>query len=220
MIVVTGATGTVGSGVVKRLAGRGEQVRALSRRPSAQGPGADAVGLVEWVAGDLDDAGTLAGLANGASAIFLLTTGEHGPAQSRNVLAEAERAGAGLIVSLSALSAGHGATDPISAWHRAAEAILKAGPVPWCVLRPGGFMSNTALYWAESIRYAGAVYAPFGDGRAAIIDPGDISECAVRCLLYPGHAGRALRAHRAAGAFQRRAGPGHRSCDRPRSHLC
>jgi uncharacterized protein YbjT (DUF2867 family) len=190
MFVVTGVTGTVGSGVVKRLAGRGEQVRAVSRHPSGQGPGAGAGGLVEWFVGDLDDARTLAGLADGASAIFLLTTGEQGPAQSRNVLAEAERAGAGLIVSISALSVGHGARDPISTWHRAAEAVLEAGSVTWCVLRPDGFMSNTALYWAESIRYAGAVYAPFGDGRAAIIDPGDISECAVRCLLDPGHAGR------------------------------
>ena len=192
MIVVTGATGTVGTGVVKGLAERGERVRAVSRHPSAQGqgPGADAGGLVEWVAGDLDDSRTLAGLADGASAIFLLTTGQQGPAQSRNVLAEAERAGTGLIVSISALSAGHGARDPISTWHRAAEAVLEAGSVPWCVLRPGGFMSNTALYWAGSVKYAGTVYAPFGSGRAAIIDPGDISECAVRCLLDPGHAGR------------------------------
>jgi uncharacterized protein YbjT (DUF2867 family) len=106
------------------------------------------------------------------------------------VLAEAERAGAGLIVSLSALSAGHGAQDPISAWHRAAEAVLEAGSVPWCVLRPGGFMTNTALYWADSIKYSGTVYAPFGAGRAAIIDPGDISECAVRCMLDSGHTRR------------------------------
>jgi uncharacterized protein YbjT (DUF2867 family) len=181
MIVVTGATGTVGSGVLQRLIERGEHVRAVSRQPSVPRPGTDASGLVEWFTGDLDEAGTLAGLADGASAVFLLTTGPQGPAQSRNVLAEAERAGAGLIVSLSALSAGHGAQDPISAWHRAAEAVLEAGSVPWCVLRPGGFMTNTALYWADSIKYSGTVYAPFGAGRAAIIDPGDISECAVRC---------------------------------------
>jgi (4-alkanoyl-5-oxo-2,5-dihydrofuran-3-yl)methyl phosphate reductase len=191
MIVVTGATGTVGSGVVKRLVERGEQVRAVSRHPSGQRPGADAGGLVEWLTGDLDDSRTLAGLADGASAIFLLTAGQQGPAQSRSVLAEAERAGAGLIVSISALSAGHGARDPISTWHRAAEAVLEAGSVPSCVLRPGGFMSNTALYWADSIKYTGTVYAPFASGRAAIIDPGDISECAVRCLLDPGHAGGA-----------------------------
>jgi (4-alkanoyl-5-oxo-2,5-dihydrofuran-3-yl)methyl phosphate reductase len=190
MIVVTGATGTVGSGVAERLVGRGQRVRALSRRrPPAQRPGADA-GKVEWFAGDLDDPGTLAGLADGASAVFLVTNGQEGPAQAANLLAEAERAGIGLIVSLSALSAGHGAQDPISGWHREAEAVLQAGPVPRCVLRPGGFMSNTALYWAGSIKYAGTVYAPFGDGRAAIIDPGDISECAVSCLLEPRHAGR------------------------------
>ena len=185
MILVTGATGTVGSGVLTGLVEHGEQVRGVSRRPA--GPD---YGGVEWFAGDLSDAATLDGLADGADAVFLLTSGEDGPAQARNVLARAEQAGVRLIVGLSALSVGHGATDPISTWHRAAEETLQAGTVPWCILRPGGFMSNT-LAWADSIRHAGSVYAPFADGRTAVIDPGDISACAVSCLLEPGHAGRA-----------------------------
>jgi uncharacterized protein YbjT (DUF2867 family) len=185
MILVTGATGTVGSGVLTGLVEHGEQVRGVSRRPA--GP---AHGGVEWFAGDLSDAATLGGLADGADAVFLVTSGEDGPNQARNVLARAEQAGVRQIVGLSALSVGHGAADPISTWHRAAEETLQAGPIPWCILRPGGFMSNT-LAWADSIRHAGSVYAPFADGRTAVIDPGDISACAVSCLLEPGHAGQA-----------------------------
>jgi (4-alkanoyl-5-oxo-2,5-dihydrofuran-3-yl)methyl phosphate reductase len=187
MIVVTGATGTVGSGVVKGLITQGEHVRAVSRRPPA-GSSESQARAVEWLPGDLSDAGSLDGLANGASAIFLLTSGPQGPEQARNVLAQAEQAGVELIVSLSALSVGHGATDPISTWHRAAEAIVQAGSVPWCFLRPGGFMSNT-FQWADSIKHANSVYAPYGQGRAAVVDPGDISECAATCMLQPGHAG-------------------------------
>lgn len=50
-------------------------------------------------------------------------------------------------------------------------------------------MSNT-LNWAGSIKHAGRVYAPYGKGRTAIIDPNDIAECAVKCLLQPKHLGR------------------------------
>lgn len=187
MIVVTGATGTVGSGVVEGLIKQGEHVRAVSRRPPT-GSSENQAGAVEWFTGDLEDAGALDGMATGASAIFLLTSGPQGPEQARNVLAQAEQAGVGLIVGLSALSVGHYATDPISTWHRAAEAIIEAGSVPWCFLRPGGFMSNT-LQWAGSIKHANSVYAPYGQGRTAVVDPGDISECAVTCVLQPGHAG-------------------------------
>jgi (4-alkanoyl-5-oxo-2,5-dihydrofuran-3-yl)methyl phosphate reductase len=189
VIVVTGATGTVGSGILPVLAAAGEKVRAVSRRPPQDRIDRDRADRLEWFPADLADSKTLDGLADGADAIFLLPVGPGGPEQARNVLAQAERSGVGLIVSLSALSVGHGASDPISTWHRATEAVVTAGSVPWCVLRPGGFMSNT-LRWADSIRQAGAVYAPYGHGRTAVIDPGDISACAVTCLLQPGHAGR------------------------------
>lgn len=185
MIVVTGATGTVGSGVVDLLIERGEQVRAVSRKPGGTAP----AGL-EWLTADLTEPSSLAGMATGADAIFLLSTGENGPEQDRNVLAEAERASVRMIVKLSALSVAHGADDPISSRHRAGEHALQAGSVPWCFLRPGGFMSNT-LGWVDSIKHTGTVYAPFGYGRTAVIDPQDIAESAVKCLLQDAYAGRA-----------------------------
>ncbi|MER6918508.1 NmrA family NAD(P)-binding protein, partial [Streptomyces spiralis] len=55
MILVTGATGTIGSDVVRQLAARGEKVRALTRDPAkARVPAG-----VEVVRGDYHDPASL-----------------------------------------------------------------------------------------------------------------------------------------------------------------
>lgn len=62
--------------------------------------------------------------------------------------------------------------------------------MPWTMLRPLGFMSN-ALHWAHTVRTANTVYAPFGQGRIAAVDPDDIGAVAAAVLTGSGHAGRA-----------------------------
>src|ERR1044072_7441809 len=68
MILVTGATGTIGSDVVRQLAARGEKVRALTRDPArARVPAG-----VEVVRGDYLDRGSLDAAMSGAAAAFLV----------------------------------------------------------------------------------------------------------------------------------------------------
>ena len=62
-LLVTGATGKVGSRLAKRLAQRGDQVRALVRR-AAELPG------IELVQGDLLDPDSLAGAVRGVDAVI------------------------------------------------------------------------------------------------------------------------------------------------------
>lgn len=62
-ILVTGATGKVGSRLAKRLAARGDQVRALVRDKAADLPG------IELVVGDLRDPGSLAAAVAGVDAV-------------------------------------------------------------------------------------------------------------------------------------------------------
>lgn len=66
-ILVTGATGKVGSRLAKRLAGRGDQVRALVRDRVRATELGDA--RVELVLGDLLDRGSLAAAVSGADAV-------------------------------------------------------------------------------------------------------------------------------------------------------
>src|ERR1044072_5313895 len=68
VIVVTGATGNVGSELVPRLVAAGASARAVHRDPAA----ADLPAGVEVVRGDLLDPATLDDAFAGAGAVFLL----------------------------------------------------------------------------------------------------------------------------------------------------
>jgi uncharacterized protein YbjT (DUF2867 family) len=183
MILVIGATGTVGRQLVAELlADGGMGVRALSRTPERAGlPGG-----VELVAGDLGRPETLSAALAGVERVFLLSGGPEGPGHDANLIRAAKQAGVAHVVTLSVLGAGHGADDPITRWHLAGERAVVDSGIPWTILRPGAFMSN-ALMWAASITAQDAVYAPFTQAKTAAIDPADIAAVAARALTEPGH---------------------------------
>lgn len=186
MILVTGATGTVGRELIANLLPLDVPVRALSRDPGR----ADLPAGIEVVTGDLSQPDTLGPALHGVDRVFMLSAGPDGPRHEANLIAAAQRADRPHIVKLSALSGEHQANDPITRWHLAGEKALLDSGLSWTFLRPGGFMSN-ALQWVGGIASQGTVYAPYGEGRSAVIDPADIAAVAAVILTQPGHVGRA-----------------------------
>jgi uncharacterized protein YbjT (DUF2867 family) len=181
MILITGATGTVGSEVVKALLpAQADHLRVLTRNPGAVFPEG-----VEKVVADLGD-GDLAPALDGVRAVFSLTERLNIAAHGRRLIAAAQRAGVKRIVKLSVRNVGHGATDPITTLHRADEEAIRDSGIGWTFLRPTGFMSN-ALNWAGMIAGDQVVHAPFAVGRAAFVDPADIAAVAAACLTHDGH---------------------------------
>ena len=90
MILVTGATGTVGRAVVEQLKADGQPVRILIRTASRM---ADLSG-VEAVQGDLNKPETLEPAFAGVEKVFLLTAmGPDLPQLEANALEAARRAG-------------------------------------------------------------------------------------------------------------------------------
>ncbi|WP_405161033.1 NAD(P)H-binding protein [Nocardia sp. NBC_01499] len=186
MILVTGATGTVGRAVIDQLRAAGAQVRATSRHPAAAQLPAD----VEVVQADLGDPTRMAAAMRDADRVFLLSTGPAIPEHDAVVARAAAEAGIARLVKLSSGRTGDDtATDPIPTWHRAGEQSVRAAGAPWTIVRPLGFMSN-ALHWAGTIRAHGAVYAPYGQGRIAVIDPRDIAAVVTVALTTDGHDGQ------------------------------
>ncbi|WP_029902110.1 NAD(P)H-binding protein [Nocardia brasiliensis] len=186
MILVTGATGTVGRALIEQLLATGERVRAVTRRPeSARLPAA-----VEVVRAELSDSAAVAVAMRDVHRVFLLSTGPAIPEHDATVAGAAAAAGVTCLVKLSSGRAGdETATDPIPTWHRAGEAAVRASGVACTVIRPLGFMSN-ALHWAGTIRVHGAVHAPYGQGRIAVIDPRDIAAVAAAALTTDAHLGQ------------------------------
>jgi uncharacterized protein YbjT (DUF2867 family) len=69
------------------------------------------------------------------------------------------------------------------------ETAVRESGLPWTLLRPAAFMSNT-LRWAPELRAGDVVREPFAAARVANIDPYDIAAVAVRALLTPAHEGQ------------------------------
>jgi uncharacterized protein YbjT (DUF2867 family) len=184
MILVTGATGTIGSEVVAILAERGEQVRAMTRNPGH-------VNLpAELVRGDFDDRDSLDRAVAGADALFLLDA--PGPWIERHDLAMLDAArshGVGKVVKLSAIGTGEETELRSGRWHLPGERALRAGGADWTILRPSSFATNT-LHWAAMIRAGQPVPNLAGNGAQGVIDPRDVAEAAVAALTTPDHAGR------------------------------
>ncbi|NEC90045.1 NAD(P)H-binding protein [Streptomyces sp. SID12501] len=189
MILLTGATGTVGRLVARRLPAAGP-VRLLARDPerAASLAGAHA----EVVGGDFEDPASLHRALTGVRSALLVTVNPLTHAYDENFLTAARAAGVGHIVKLTTLSVTEpDAMDLVTEWQRENERLLRASGLSWTLLRPRAFMSNT-LGWARSIRAEGVVRSASGTVATAAIDPRDIADVAVRALTDPaGHTGQA-----------------------------
>jgi uncharacterized protein YbjT (DUF2867 family) len=177
MILVTGATGTVGGQVVEQLIAANQPVRAVARDPEHAGLREG----VELVAGDLTDAVGLAPHLHGVDAVFLLwpfpsveSVRKLGPP-----LIDTLAKHVGRVVDLSATPA---AKPPGGFW-RALEELIEASGVQWTHLRPTGFAKNT-LIWADQIRAGDVVRWPYPDAARSLIHERDIAAVAVQALIH------------------------------------
>jgi len=182
MILVTGATGTVGREVVIQLLAAGEQVRGMTRNPST----AKLDARVELVKGDFASPDTLAKAVDGVERVFSLTFGPQTGTHERDLAGLAKKAGVRHIVKLSAMGGDGGTKNAIRKWHEQGEEAIKETGISWTVVRPGGFMSN-ALHWRETVRTQGKVFSNYGDGKLPSVHPRDIAAVAVRALTSDGH---------------------------------
>lgn len=180
MILVTGATGTIGSEVLRLLTSRGEEVRAMTRNPSRIPAGVDVVRA------DFEHPETLRAAVDGVTTVFLATApGSWIAGHDLALLEAASAAGVAKVVKLSAI----GTDTRKDSWHAPGEEALRAGDPAWTILRPSGFASNT-LRWAENIRAGHPVPNMTGTGTQTIVDPRDVAAAAVETLLSPDHNGR------------------------------
>lgn len=191
MILVTGATGTIGREVVRQLVERNVKVRAMTRDPSKVKPGVlpDDAAIVK---GDLEQPESLPAALQGVTKVFALASGPDVGKHDGALAGAAKAANVQHLVKLSAETADDHPEQLIGRWHRAGEDAIKQSGLPWTFVRPAGFMSN-ALNWAHTIKTQGKVYAPVGDAKSAPIDPRDIAAVIVMALTTPGHAGQAYK---------------------------
>lgn len=187
-ILVTGATGTVGSETIKALSGLDIHVRAgvhsLIKGDRFRGlPNVDMVHLV------FQDPETLRVAFTGVDRVFLITPlAENQVEAAKKMIDMARQTGVRHIVRLSASVAGTRPDIQLGRWHREVEEYLEASGIPYTHLRPSSFMQNFVSHaTAASICDANAIYMPFGQARVSFVDARDVAAVARVVLTEPGH---------------------------------
>lgn len=180
MIVLTGATGTVGSALMRRLAGAGVQARALAH--SAGGQAAIESQGLDPVQGDFDKPETLISAFEGCDRLFLLSP-PHPDQTEREKAAidSARRAGVSYVVALSVMGADPSSPSAFARWHAGIDEHLANSAMDYTILRPAGFM-QTHLWPVATVGSEGRWYGMTGDGAAAFIDAEDIAATAAAVL--------------------------------------
>lgn len=188
MIAVLGATGRVGSAVLRQLA-------------AAE---ADAVGIARHTApaplpirtADLLDARALEQALDGATRLLLLTPGgPQQPALEAAALHAALATGIDHIVKISggAASLGPNGTTATAVAHWRSEQAIEQSGVGFTFLRPSFYAQNLLDAPAAVSRATGVLPDPFGGAAIAAIDVRDLAACAVACLLDPSPPSQAWR---------------------------
>jgi uncharacterized protein YbjT (DUF2867 family) len=182
MILVTGATGNIGSVLLNELHQSGAgPVRGLTRDAAhASFPEG-----IEAAEGDLAQADSLKAALEGVRSLFLLS----GMGADAEVLTAARQAGVEHVVLVSSITVQTHPHLPPARANLAVERTLKDSGMAWTILRPTQFASN-ALWWAQSIREEGVVRAPYADTGLPAVHPADIATVARTVLTEPGHRGR------------------------------
>ena len=186
-ILITGATGTVGSETVKALAGEEVRVRA-GVHSLIKGDRFRNLPNVEMVHLDFHNPDSLKAAFTGITRVFLITPFTEDQVNLGKLLIDyAKEAGVKQVVRLSASGADAEPGIQLGRWHREIEKYLEASGLPFTILRPSSFMQNFVHYNADSIRNEDRIYMPLGQGKVSYIDVRDIAEVARVVLTRPIH---------------------------------
>ncbi|RYZ10290.1 MAG: SDR family oxidoreductase [Myxococcales bacterium] len=182
IILITGATGSVSSALIRSLKGAsGVRLRALVRDAS-KAPALRAQGL-EVTPGDLDEPESLSQAFAGVNDLWLLNgVTPRQPENSMNALWAAKQAGVERVVRLSAIGASPDAPTRNGRLHALSDAELMSSGLKWTILRPHFYLQNL-LMAASAIGAQGNLYWDMGEGKLAMIDVRDVAEVAAKVLL-------------------------------------
>jgi len=177
-VLILGASGTIGSKLVKDLKDKPVNIRTTSRKQyeveQQCREGEDCKFL------DLDDPTTFALALAGVDRVFLLTGYSVGMlTQSKTLVDAAKKAGVSHIVHVGVF-AEWDTTDAHFAWHQMIEKYIEASGISWTHLHPNMFMEAlTGAYLPKNLSFT----TYWDDRRVGYIATSDIAAVAAQVLV-------------------------------------
>jgi uncharacterized protein YbjT (DUF2867 family) len=186
-ILVTGATGNVGSEVVRSLLEMGQPVvaAAVDEGDAQNVPGED----TETVLFRFGEGETYRDAFAGVGRLFLMRPPQISDVRTYlfPVVDRARQVGVRHIVFLSLLGVERQRFVP----HYRVEKKIEASGLPHTFLRPSFYMQNLNTTHRAEIRDRDEILIPVGKARTSFIDVRDIGAVAAKVLTEPGHENRA-----------------------------
>jgi uncharacterized protein YbjT (DUF2867 family) len=184
-ILVTGATGNVGSEVVRQLsqftsdASIKAAVHSVENAKKVQ-----QYDRVKTVQIDYDKEEGLQAAFNNANKLFLLThPSPKTVVHESNLISEAKKSGIGHIVKQSVMGADLKSGVEVMHLHRQTEKMIESSGIPYTFLRPNEFMQGFINYQGPTIKNNNAFYIPAADAKVSFVDARDIAAVAVKALM-------------------------------------
>jgi len=184
-ILVTGASGTVGSEVINQLSSDIVDVNIRAAAHSIESvKKVTKSESVEPIQIDYNNPDTLKDALKEVDRVFLLTPFQSDMVElSSKFLKEITNSGnIKQIVKLSVMGADSEPGIIGSRLHRQVEKMIEESRIPFTFLRPNFFMQNFVTFFSRSIMEQGAFYLPAGDGKVSFVDVRDIAAVAVQSL--------------------------------------
>jgi uncharacterized protein YbjT (DUF2867 family) len=197
MILVAGATGVLGSEIVRNLLARGEKVRAMARATSKP----DTVDSLrkagaEIIVADLKEPASLTAACRGVdgviSSVTTITTSQPGDSfeatdgqGTKSLIDAARKAGAKKFVFVS-FDADYAADAPLTRAKRAAEEHLKKSGLDYTILHSSLFFETWLgpMLFADPVAGTVKIYGA-GTHKIRYIAVADVAELAVQSLSRP-----------------------------------
>src|SRR5690349_24605278 len=183
---VIGATGRVGSEVVRGVLARGDAVTALIRDPDKARRAFGEPSGLHIRPTRLDDPRDLAGALDGVGAVFIAmgSIGIEGVLQRVAINAAARIASIEQVTRLAVLNTSADSLGINQRAHYSIDQFASSTAVPYSTIRPAIF-SASLLAAAHEVRASRTWTGLAGSGRMALIDHRDVAEAGVRVLTDP-----------------------------------
>jgi uncharacterized protein YbjT (DUF2867 family) len=183
-ILVTGASGNIGSEVVNLLLAVAPAVSIKAAVHSRQNVKKVKDGdRVKVIPIDYNESDTLRQALKDVDKLFLLTPDVPNAVHlASNAVTEAKKAGIRHIVKQSVMGADLEADVGTMRLHRQVEEIIEQSEIPFTFLRPNEFMQNFINFHSPSIKGNNAFYIPLEDAKVSLVDVRDIAAVAVKSL--------------------------------------
>jgi len=185
-IIVLGATGNIGTEVLKSLQPTGAEVYAGIRTASDEAQvrelGAHPV-LVNFT-----NQASLNQALEGMQRVFLVTPLMQNPeAVTQLVIEAAKKNGVKHIVRSTASGADINGQIQMARWAGASEELIKNSGLKYTLLRPTSFLQNFVNFHSHTVAEHSGFFVPHGNAQYAMLDVADLGKVAALALTSEEH---------------------------------